>query len=343
VAVADLRNLLAGKKFRWLVTGAAGFIGSNLTECLLAAGQEVVGFDNFSSGNRRNLEEAKAALSSSQWSDFSLVEDTIENPKALEPAMAGVDFVLHHAAFVSVPLSIKDPDTTLRVNVEGFRNVLEAAAKARVRRVVYASSAAVYGSEKGTPAREDRIGEPLSPYASSKRENEKLAAIYESDRGLVSIGLRYFNIFGPRQDLTSGYGAVIPTWMSALLRSERVLIFGDGETTRDFCFIGDVVRTNVRAAMADLGNHPERVFNVAAGRQSSLNTLYHTLKTALGDSARGAPAPEYRDFRPGDVRHSVADTGRAKQILGEVPGTPLEQGIEVSMPWFRQHLAGRQS
>lgn len=337
MASADLKPLLGGKKFRWLVTGAAGFIGSNLTEGLLAAGQEVVGFDNFSSGRRQNLEEVRAALTSSQWNDFSLIEDTIENPRALQPAMRGVDFVLHHAAFVSVPLSIKDPQTTERVNVKGFQNTLDAAREARVRRLVYASSAAVYGSETAIPALESRIGKPLSPYAESKLANEHAAAVCESEGGLETLGLRYFNIYGERQDPGSAYGAVVPTWLRALLKREKIVIFGDGQTTRDFCYIGDVVRANVRAALADLGAHRERVLNIAAGRQTSLNELYQTLSRATGTGS--AHAPEYRDFRPGDVRHSVADTHLAMKVLGDIPSTPLENGIEASLPWFRRQLS----
>lgn len=332
---ADLRSLLSGKKFRWLVTGAAGFIGSNLTESLLAAGQEVVGLDNFSTGRRQNLEEARAALNSAQWDNFTLIEESIENSASLLRAMDRVDFVLHHAAFVSVPLSIKDPEATQRINVQGFQNVLEGARKAQVRRVVYASSAAVYGSETSIPALEERIGNPLSPYAVSKRENEKSAMIFEKASGQSSLGLRYFNIYGPRQDPGSDYGAVIPTWIRALLKKEPIVIFGDGETSRDFCFIGDVVLANVRAALADLRLHPERVLNVAAGRQTSLNQLFHALSKGLGVEA---PKPQYRDFRAGDVRHSVADTRLARRVLGAIPNTSLEEGIEKSLSWFRQHL-----
>lgn len=331
----NVKPLLQGKKFRWLVTGAAGFIGSHITEALLDAGQEVVGFDNFSSGKRSNLDEARGALSSAAWDGFTLIEESIENPAALRKAIQGVDFVLHHAAFVSVPMSIKNPEATFRTNAQGFENVLAAAREANVQRVVYASSSAVYGSETSIPAREDRIGQPLSPYAESKRMNELAAARFEKERGLSSLGLRYFNVYGSRQDHRSDYAAVIPSWVKALLHNEKVIIYGDGETTRDFCFVGDVVRANVRAALADLLAAPERVVNVAAGRQTSLKSLFESLRQVL---AVGNVSPEYRDFRAGDIRHSVADNRLAEKILGEVPAVGLEEGVKLSLDWYRKNL-----
>lgn len=330
-----LSALFQGEKYRWLVTGAAGFIGSNLTETLLLAGQEVVGFDDFSTGKQKNLDEVRAAVGPERWASFQLIRDTLENADALVRAASGVDFVLHHAALVSVPVSIEEPALTQRVNVEGFRNVLEAASSAGVKRVVYASSAAVYGDETAVPAREERIGKPLSPYAESKRANELIAAEFRRDRSLESVGLRYFNVFGPRQDHRSAYAAVIPSWMKALLHRERVVIFGDGETTRDFCFVGDVVAANLRAALTPLRD-PARVVNVAAGRQTSLRQLLDTLRSSLGEA--GPADPEYRDFRPGDVRHSMADISLAERLLGYVPGTSLEAGIAASLPWYRQNL-----
>ena len=339
MSVAKVRPILKDRKFRWLVTGAAGFIGSNLTECLLEAGQEVVGLDDFSSGLERNLDETRASVSSQAWSNFTLVRDTLESASAVKQAMKGVDFVLHHGAFVSVPLSIENPELTRRVNVQGFRNVLEAAREARVQRVVYASSSAVYGSETSIPALETRIGRPLSPYAETKRQNELDAAEATAGSGLSALGLRYFNVYGQRQDHKSAYAAVIPTWVRALLRKETIVINGDGETTRDFCFVGDVVEANVRAALVDLPQGAEAVVNVAAGRQTSLNELWRFLSEAVrGDSAQGS-APQYRDFRPGDVRHSVADTTRERAILGQIPATSLEAGIQQSIDWYRKHLS----
>jgi UDP-N-acetylglucosamine 4-epimerase len=330
-----LEALLKGKSHTWFVTGAAGFIGSNLVETLLRHGQRIVGFDDFSTGKRENLKEVGESVGREAWSHFSLVEGSVEDEAALRSAMKGSDFVLHHAALASVPLSIKDPYATHRVNVGGFLNLLQSARELGVKRVVYASSSAVYGDEPSLPAREEKLGNLLSPYAMSKRVNEHYAQTFERCYGLSCVGLRYFNVFGPYQDPSGAYAAVIPSWMQALLRGETIFINGDGETTRDFCFVRDAVQANLRAALADLSGHSERVFNVAASHKTSLNELFAILSAAVGGEGG---RPVYRDFRPGDVRHSFADITRAKKCLGYEPKVSLAQGVAQSLDWYRKHL-----
>ena len=323
----------------WLVTGAAGFIGSHLLEQLLRLDQRVVGLDNFSTGYRRNLDDVQAAVPAAQWSRFQLLEGDIRDAAFCSKACAGVDFVLHHAALVSVPLSIAEPLTTHAVNVQGTLNLLEGARRGGVRRFVFASSSAVYGDQQGECMTEEKLGKPLSPYAASKRGNEVEAQIFVSRYRLATVGLRYFNVFGPRQDPNGAYAAVIPKWIRALLQNEPVQIFGDGETTRDFCPVDNVVQANLLAATAPKPEALNRVYNIACGERTSLNQLFATLRELLArhDPAIAQRQPEYCDFRPGDVRHSRADISAARQMLGYAPAQTVAAGLESALSWYQQN------
>ena len=320
----------------WLITGVAGFIGSNLLECLLRLNQRVIGLDNFSGGHRKNLDEVCAAVSPEQWSRFEFQEGDIADLAACRRAVAGVEFVLHHAALGSVPLSMNDPLTCHRANVTSFLNLLIAARDAGVKRFVYASSSAVYGDDPATAKVEEEIGRPLSPYAASKRMDEVYADMFAMGFGFASVGLRYFNIFGPRQDPEGAYAAVIPKWISAMLRREPVIVNGDGETTRDFCYIGDVIQANLLAATTENPGAVNQVFNVALGRRTSLNELFGALQTALRRRETALPAtqPVYREFRAGDVRHSQADVSKARRLLRFEPAHDLASGLELAMDWY---------
>ena len=319
----------------WLITGAAGFIGSHLAEALLRMDQRVVGLDNLVTGNRMNLDHVRSAVAAEQWNRFQFVEGDIGDFNTCQQ-VARVDYVLHHAALGSVPASIKDPLATHRVNVTGFMNVLCAARDQRARRVVYASSSAVYGDDE-TPCKvEVRIGNLLSPYAASKYMNELYALNFHRCYGLQGIGLRYFNIFGARQDPEGPYAAVIPKWVESMIRGEEVFINGDGETTRDFCHVANVVQANILAATTKSPEAVNEVYNVALGRQITLNELFACLREKLVDRfprLKNAK-PKYRDFRPGDVRHSQADIARIAGMLGYVPEVDLKAGLEAAMDWY---------
>ncbi len=336
----QITSQLQNRPRTWLITGAAGFIGSNLLETLLGLGQRVIGLDNLVSGHRKNLDEVRAAVTAEQWRRFHFVEGDIADLAACRSAMTGVELVLHQAALGSVPKSMSDPLGCHRSNVTGFLNVLTAARDAGVRRVVYASSSAVYGDDRETSKSEAVIGRPLSPYAASKRMNEIYAEAYAQAYGFESIGLRYFNVFGPRQDPEGDYAAVIPKWIAAMLRQEAVFINGDGETSRDFCFIANVVQANLLAAVTENREAVNRVFNVALGERTTLNQLFAALKGQVS-RAGGAIAgikPSYRDFRAGDIRHSLADVGLARRVLGYQPTHNLPQGIESAMAWYRSQF-----
>ena len=327
---ADLLDDLCSRPRRWLVTGAAGFIGSNLVECLLAAGQHVVGLDNFMTGNQRNIEEAASAGSGR----FRMLTADICDRAVCEAAMDGIEIVLHQAALGSVPRSLADPLATHDANVTGFLNILEFARKADVSRFVYAASSSTYGDEPNLPKVEERIGNPLSPYAATKLANEIYAAVYARSYGFKAIGLRYFNVFGPRQDPEGAYAAVIPRWVRAMLRDEEVTINGDGETSRDFCFVANAVQANVRAALAGEELQGE-VFNVAVGDQTSLNELFALIRDGLKrHQVHYTREPVHADFRPGDVRHSQADISKARRLLGYEPTHNIEQGIAEALPWY---------
>jgi len=326
---------------RWLVTGVAGFIGSNLLEQLLRLDQRVIGLDDFSTGHKRNLDDVQAGVTPPQWSRFQLIEGDIRDPALCHKACAGVDFVLHHAAVVSVPLSIAEPLATCAINVQGTLNLLQSARDNAVGRFVFASSSAVYGDLPAECMTEEKIGRPLSPYAESKRRNELDAEDFGRRCGLATVGLRYFNVFGPRQDPNGAYAAVIPKWILALLRNEPVQIFGDGETTRDFCPINNVVQANLLAATLPNPEALTDVYNIACGESTSLNQLFATLRDLLArrDPALARRQPEFCEFRPGDVRHSRADISRARQTLGYVPEQTVARGLESALDWYRQNLA----
>ncbi len=325
---------------RWLVTGVAEFIGSNLLETLLRHDQQVTGLDNFSTGHRHNLDEVRVAVTAEQWSRFRFIDGDIRELDACQEACAGVDAILHQAALGSVPRSITDPLTTNATNVTGFLNMLVAARDQGARRFVYAASSSTYGDHPGLPKVEDVIGQPLSPYAVTKLVNELYASVFLRTYDLDCVGLRYFNVFGKRQDPEGAYAAVIPKWFAGLMRGEEVWINGDGETSRDFCFIENCVQANILAAC---GDHPDvagQVFNVACGERTSLTDLFYLIRAeAAKFEPRCADAePRYRDFRPGDVRHSLADISRIRAMLGYVPAQDIRQGLALAGPWYARHL-----
>ena len=331
----DLFDALRSAQRRWLVTGAAGFIGSNLVECLLAASQDVVGLDNFATGHQRNVDEAQEAGGTGR---LTMIDGDIRDRSACQAAVKGVDVVLHQAALGSVPRSLADPLTTHDTNITGFLNMLEAARTAGASRFIYAASSSTYGDEPNLPKVEDRIGNPLSPYAVTKLTNEIYAAVYARSYGFKATGLRYFNVFGPRQDPEGAYAAVIPKWVGAMLRDEAVAINGDGETSRDFCFVANAVQANIRAALASEDTQDE-VFNVAVGARTSLNQLFAMIRDGLREhQVHYTREPVHADFRPGDVRHSQADIGKAERLLGYAPTHDIAQGIAAALPWYIQRF-----
>ena len=405
-AYDQLLSRLKTQRNTWLVTGVAGFIGSNLLETLLKLNQRVVGLDNFATGYQRNLDEVQSLVSAQQWANFQFIKGDIRNledcrramtfdlfvaPKlsvALKlsgapklslrarPAIHGsriksgmtadqslrgaegdaaihapipVDYVLHQAALGSVPRSVEDPITTNATNISGFLNMLVAARDAKVKRFVYAASSSTYGDHPGLPKVEDTIGKPLSPYAVTKYVNELYADVFAKTYGLQSIGLRYFNVFGPRQDPNGAYAAVIPKWIASMIQGEPIYINGDGETSRDFCFVANAVQANLLAATAVIasdsviaGSDPQsmspvnQIYNVALGDRTTLNQLYAQIKANLLPHYPHlhSATPMYRDFRDGDVRHSLADISKAASLLGYAPTQRIGQGLELSMSWY---------
>jgi len=336
----ELQHRLKSAPRTWLITGVAGFIGSNLLETLLKLDQRVQGLDDFSSGKKQNLEVVRARVTPSQWKRFNFREGDIADLELCQEACAGVEIILHHAAMVSVPLSTEKPLLCHASNVTGFLNLLLAARKAGCQRLVYASSSAVYGDDAGLPKVEDKIGRPLSPYAATKAMNEVYAGVFARLYGLPSIGLRYFNVFGPRQDPEGGYAAVIPKWIAALLKHEPIFINGDGETTRDFCFVADVVQANLLAGTVTDAPALDQVYNIGLGKQTTLNELFQLLRDILRQKNPALPEqkPVYRDFRPGDIRHSLADVAKAKRWLGFAPAYELRQGLESAMAWYERGI-----
>ena len=338
----------------WLVTGVAGFIGSNLLETLLKLDQRVVGLDNFATGHQRNLDEVQTLVTPTQWANFhfiqgdirqladcqaamtwhpsSVIPDSIRDPS---PVPIPVNYVLHQAALGSVPRSLADPITTNAANVTGFLNMLVAARDAKVQSFTYAASSSTYGDHPALPKVEENIGKPLSPYAVTKYVNELYADVFARSYGFEAIGLRYFNVFGPRQDPDGAYAAVIPKWTAALLQGEPVYINGDGETSRDFCFVANAVQANLLAATTTAPEARNQVYNVAVGDRTTLNQLYTLLRENLLPHGVSASAqPIYRDFRAGDVRHSQADVGKAHSLLGYVPTHRLADGVALAVPWY---------
>ena len=318
----------------WLITGAAGFIGSNLLECLLSLGQAVVGLDNFSTGHPKNIDEA-LERGGGVGPKFRLIYGDVRDPNVCREACGGVDIVLHQAALASVPHSIEDPNASHAANVDGFMNMLVAAKDAKVRRFVYASSCAVYGDDPGLPKREERIGETLSPYAATKLVNEIYGKLFHRVYGLQTVGLRYFNVFGRRQDPQGPYAAVLPRWVACLLTNSPCVIMGDGETSRDFCHVDDVIQANLLAAVAGGDSAAGEVYNVASGRETTLNELHEILRSAVSEKLNlPAKPPRYEAFRQGDIRHSVADVSKINRNLGYVPFRNIGDGIEEALPWY---------
>lgn len=335
-----LRRDLVDNPRTWLVTGVAGFIGSNLLEELLALGQKVIGLDDFSTGYQANIDDVlKASVASP--GNFRLIKGDIRDMPTCRKACKGVDFVLHHAALGSVPRSIDDPKTSNSVNVDGFINVLLAAHEAGVKRVVYASSCAVYGDAATLPLDEDSRGRLLSPYAATKFANEIYADVFQRTYGVQIIGLRYFNIFGPRQDPNGAYAAVIPRWIDRLLSGQRCEILGDGETTRDFCYVANVAQANLLAATSDRLTEGAEVYNVGCGAETSLNELYRMIRLGLvGFQPSIAIAqPKYGPFRDGDIRRSVGDITKIRQHLEYEPTHTIAQGLGQALEWYVEHSA----
>lgn len=333
-----LKKTLAAEPKTWLVTGVAGFIGSNLAEALLLLDQRVVGLDNLATGHEKNLAQVQASVGAERWARFSFTRGDICDIDTCHAVCKGVDYVLHQAALGSVPRSLEDPLTTHAANNTGFLNMLVAARDAKVKRFVYAASSSTYGDHPGLPKVEDVIGKPLSPYAVTKLVNELYADVFGRCYGMESIGLRYFNIFGRRQDPNGAYAAVVPKWVASMIHNEPVYINGDGETSRDFCYIDNVVQANVLASLAG----PEgvnQVYNVAFNARTSLNQLFELLRDILGrNGVAYARAPRHGDFRAGDVRHSQADIAKARGLLGYDPQFDILRGLEVAMPWYVRFL-----
>jgi UDP-N-acetylglucosamine 4-epimerase len=331
---------LTANRYRWCVTGVAGFIGSNLLETLLKLGQDVVGLDNFATGFKANLDHVRAAVGEQAWRHFVLVEGDIRRPTDCERACREIDFVLHQAAIGSVPRSIADPRTTHEANIDGFVNMLIAARDARVRRFVYASSSSVYGDHPELPKVEERVGQPLSPYAVTKCVNESYASVFARTYGMATIGLRYFNVFGPRQDPDGAYAAVIPRWVAAMIRRKPVEIFGDGETSRDFCYVDNAVQVNLLGALSANEAALNEVYNVAVGDRTTLKELYALLRDLLGGRYPwvAGQEPIYGQFRSGDVRHSQADISKAARLLGYVPTHRIRDGLQRALAWYVDNL-----
>jgi UDP-N-acetylglucosamine 4-epimerase len=335
-----VREQLRRSQATWLVTGCAGFIGSNLLQALLEQGQRVVGLDNFSTGKRANLREVETIVGPEAWSRFRFIEGDIRDLAACRDAAAGVDHVLHQAALGSVPRSVDDPITSNAVNVGGFLNVLVAARDAGVASFTYAASSAAYGDHPDLPKREDRVGRPLSPYAATKVANELYAAAFARCYGFASIGLRYFNVFGPRQDPDGAYAAVIPKWLAAMIRGGEVRIHGDGSNSRDFCYIDNVVQANLLAALAPAAAR-DAVYNIAVGEATTLLQLFDALQAGLrAHGLRYDAPPQHLPPRAGDVAHSLADIGRAREALGYRPRHRIGDGLALAMPWYLRN-AGR--
>ena len=342
-----LTNLVAAPH-TWLITGVAGFIGSNLLETLLKLNQRVVGLDSFATGHQRNLDEVQTLVTPAQWANFNFISGDIRELSDCQKACHGVDYVLHQAALGSVPRSLEDPITTNGTNITGFLNMLVAARDARVKSFTYAASSSTYGDHPGLPKVEDVIGQPLSPYAVTKYVNELYANVFACCYGFNTIGLRYFNVFGQRQDPESAYAAVIPKWISSLIKNEPVYINGDGETSRDFCYIKNVIQINLLAATVSeyplsLGggegegvSPANQIYNVAVGECTTLNQLYENLRARLvGRFVHLTNAkPIFRDFRAGDVRHSLADISKSKELLGYAPQHRVGEGLKEAMAWY---------
>ena len=336
-----LQTQLQAAPKTWLITGVAGFIGSNLLEALLKLDQNVIGLDNFATGPEKNLAQVQAAVSPEQWARLHFKRGDIRDIITCHTACKGVDYVLHQAALGSVPRSLEDPLATHAANNTGFINMLVAARDAKAKRFVYAASSSTYGDHPGLPKVEDVIGKPLSPYAVTKLVNELYADVFGRCYGMESIGLRYFNIFGRRQDPNGAYAAVVPKWVSSMIRNEPVYINGDGETSRDFCYIDNVIQANLLAATSTHAEAANQVYNVAVGERTSLNQLYEAIRANLAAKFPhlADAKPVYRDFRAGDVRHSLADISKAQTRLGYAPTHRIHEGLAEAMAWYISDLS----
>jgi len=340
----EIQRELIDNQYTWLITGAAGFIGSNLVEKLLILNQKVVGLDNFETGYQHNLdqalEDAQTTLASNNCTlstdNFRFIEGDIRDVETCHEACKGVDYVLHQAALGSVPRSIEDPIRTNKANIDGFLNMLVAARDAKVKRFVYAASSSTYGDHPDLPKVEDKIGNPLSPYAVTKLVNELYATVFARAYNFNTIGLRYFNIFGKRQDPKGTYAAVIPKWISNIIKGEEVFINGDGETTRDFCYIENTVQMNLLAATIQNEEATNQIYNTALNDRTSLNQLYEMIEERLIKRIDGLQQkkPIYRDFRAGDVRHSQAEISKAENLLGYAPSHNISLGLDEAMEWY---------
>ncbi len=335
-AFTQLKSDLKASPRTWLVTGAAGFIGSNLVEALLKLDQRVVGLDNFATGHRKNLNQLKDLVTASQWERFHFHDADLRVGHLCHQACIGVDYVLHQGALGSVPRSVADPVTSNEANVLGFLNIMLAARDAKVKRLVYASSSSVYGDHPDLPKVEDKVGNVLSPYAATKKFNEIYADVFARTYGFKAIGLRYFNVFGPRQDPDGAYAAVMPKWVASLLKKEPVFINGDGETSRDFCFVENVVQANLLAATTTNEDAVNQAYNIAVGDRTTLNDLYRAIHDGLRRRNPALPEqkPTYREFRVGDVRHSLANVDKARRLLGYEPTHTMPQGLELALDWY---------
>ena len=339
-----LQTQLQAQPKTWLITGVAGFIGSNLLETLLKLGQRVVGLDNFATGHQRNLDEVQTLVAPAQWANFNFIRGDIRELADCQRACDGIDYVLHQAALGSVPRSLQDPITTNAANITGFVNMLVAARDANagqgVQSFTYAASSSTYGDHPGLPKVEDTIGKPLSPYAVTKYVNELYAGVFADTYGMNTMGLRYFNIFGQRQDPEGAYAAVIPQWFAGILSGEDVFINGDGETSRDFCFIDNCVQANILAACTETPEAQNKVYNVAVGQRTTLNELFTLIREEVirHRAASASVKAVHRDFRAGDVRHSLADISLAKRLLGFEPEYDVREGLQRSGDWYAANL-----
>mgnify|MGYP000386127781 CR=1 FL=1 len=340
-AYDQLQQKLSGNTETWVITGVAGFIGSNLLETLLKLNQRVIGLDNFATGHAHNLDQVKALVSPAQWSNFKFVDGDIRNLDDCRKICDGAAYVLHQAALGSVPRSIEDPILTNQSNIDGFLNMLVASRDAGVKRFVYAASSSTYGDHPALPKVEDVIGKPLSPYAVTKYVNELYCDVFSRCYDFRAIGLRYFNIFGPRQDPEGAYAAVIPKWVASMIRNEPVYVNGDGETSRDFCFIDNTIEANLLAATTQNPDATNQVYNVALSERTTLNQLFEMIRSLLAPRFAHLKEfkPVYRDFRAGDVRHSQADISKAERLLGYAPKYKIAQGLEQAMDWYVRDLS----
>jgi len=332
----EVQHSIRQSRHRWLITGVAGFIGSHLLEALLKLDQVVVGLDNYATGYARNLDEVKDTVGAQMWRKFTFIEGDIRALADCQRACAGVDVVLHHAALGSVPRSVEDPLAAHENNLTGFVNMLVAARDARAARFIYAASSSTYGDHPGLPKVEDEIGRPLSPYAVTKYANELYADVFARCFGMSTIGLRYFNVFGPRQDPEGAYAAVIPKWIAQLIGGEPVYINGDGETSRDFCYVENAIQANLLAASTDDPAALNQIYNVAVAERTTLNELFELERALLMEHFPQVREcrPRYREFREGDVRHSQADISKARKLLGYIPTHHVREGLRQAMGWY---------